>query len=606
MISCSATREACWQRWLRALLAGTLAGLWPVASTEAGVRRIWAVHDGERIERDDQRSALSRGNTVWDGKAVRVFGARNEIVAFQVIVESDGQGVRTLSAALPGLTHTSGHEIRYHPPAPDPSVTVGRPIQIFSTHYMHVTRESRASWVWAPGSAAAPADTLGWKPVQLVPENARTGRGGFPLAVPANNNQAFWIEIDTGRDRPAGQYQGTIAVVADGVTSTIPITLAIFDFALPDRPTLPVMIYYEPGQPELYHGRNLDPAYHRFAHRHRVELVHGYSEQGVRDAAGRFDGSDFTPARGYEGPGERVGNRVVPATFYGPARFADAKEAWSRADAWMTFVQRTVPGALTFVYLPDEPAREQFPMVRAIADRLHGNPGPGAKLPTFLTRRIEPALTGAIDIWSLPPQHVDLRAVAAEQHAGRRAWFYNHGRPNGPALVIDAPATDGRVVGWAAFKHRLDGYFYWHGVHWRHNSQKQGDRNQNVWADPITFDNRGQPNKPLPDQGFINGDGVLFYPGEDRVHPDEDRGIPGPIGTVHLANLRRGLQDLEYLATARRLGLDDVVQESLSVIVPRVFSDAGSTIGFAEHGDVFEKARRRLAEAIVKNGHASK
>ena len=47
--------------------------------------------------------------------------------------------------------------------------------------------------------------------------------------------------------------------------------------------------------------------------------------------------------------------------------------------------------------------------------------------------------------------------------------------------------------------------------------------------DPVTFDNRGQPNKPLADQGFINGDGVLVYPGRELLHPEEDRGVAGPI-----------------------------------------------------------------------------
>ena len=51
-------------------------------------------------------------------------------------------------------------------------------------------------------------------------------------------------------------------------------------------------------------------------------------------------------------------------------------------------------------------------------------------------------------------------------------------------MIIDAPATDGRELPWAAFKHGADVYFFWHSVHWRHNSQKQGDRNQNVWANP--------------------------------------------------------------------------------------------------------------------------
>ena len=120
-------------------------------------------------------------------------------------------------------------------------------------------------------------------------------------------------------------------------------------------------------------------------------------------------------------------------------------------------------------------------------------------------------------------------------------------------------------MGWAAFKHDVDVYFFWHGVHWQHNRQKQGERKQNVWADPITFDNRGQPRKPIDDQGYLNGDGVLMYPGEESVHPEEDRGLLGPCSTVQLANLRRGLQDHLYLTLARKLGLEAEVQRGPGV-----------------------------------------
>ncbi len=65
-----------------------------------------------------------------------------------------------------------------------------------------------------------------------------------------------------------------------------------------------------------------------------------------------------------------------------------------------------------------------------------------------------------------------------------------------------------------------------------------------------------RPIKSIDDQGYIHGDGVLIYPGEERLHPDEDRGIAGPIGTVQLANFRRGLQDHQYLTMARKLGLN--------------------------------------------------
>jgi hypothetical protein len=102
----------------------------------------------------------------------------------------------------------------------------------------------------------------------------------------------------------------------------------------------------------------------------------------------------------------------------------------------------------------------------------------------------------------------------------------------------------------------------------------------------------------VADQGFINGDGVLMYPGQEVLHPEEDRGINGPVSTVQVANLRRGLQDHLYLTLAREKGLEPLVQEILRSVVPRVFSDAGETVGFAENGDVYEAARLKLAQAI--------
>jgi hypothetical protein len=561
---------------------------------------VWAVSDGEKIERDDLASPLEARNAVWDGRAVHLAAARNEIVAFQVIVESGSAGIRALSASLPELRRRGGADtIAYAPPATDPSLSAGRPIQLFSVHYMNVTSETHADWCWKPGSAAAPRDTTGWKPVQLVPENAREGRGGFPLAVEPHLGQALWIEIYAGRDLPAGTYEGTLTVSADGRKTELPVDLRVFGFALPDTNSLPVMVYYQPDQPELYQGRNLDPAYHRFAHRHRVELVDAYDEAGVERSRRRFDGSDFRKESGYEGPGEGVGNTIIPVSFYGPGpAFRERASAWKRADAWMGFLARTFPKALTFLYLPDEPYPAQYPEVKRIAENVRSNPGPGRALPLFITKRIIPEFQGLVDIWSIPPQAFDIAAAKAEQAKGRRISFYNGGRPNGPAPIIDAPATEARAIAWAAFKHDVDLYFYWHGVHWRHNAQKQGERNQDVWANPITFDNRGQPNKPVEDQGWINGDGVWLYPGEEKLHPGEDRGLAGPIGTVQLANARRGLQDHEYLTLARKLGLDAEVSAALAQVVPRVFSDAGETVGFAESGETFEAARLALGEAI--------
>jgi hypothetical protein len=588
---------------LRRKLAIIISSLVLCASASSGaaaqnLRAIWAVSDGEKIERDESQSPFKRGNAVWDGKRIRLFGARNEVIAFQLIVEAGASGIRRLSAALPELTlRGAGSKIVYRPPGSDPSHMVGRPIQIFAVNYLNVTRATGASWFYR-SVAARPQDPTGWKPVQLVPENARLG--GLPLAVAPDQNQAIWIEIYTARQLPAGVYRGQIAVQADGERTTVPVELELFDFTLPDENSLPAMVFYERSQPELYHGRNLDAEYHRFAHRHRIELVHAYSIEAVKAAAGRFSGDDFTAAKGYEGPGEGVGNRIVPATFYGPGReFDERASAWRKADAWMTFLKEHLPQSITFLYLPDEPSPRQYPYIRQIADNVHSNPGPGRALPTMVTRDYDQELDGAIDIWNAGGLHYDIRVAETQRARGRRYWTYNGGRPAVGATLIDTPATDPRVIPWACFKHGIEVYFQWHGVHWRHNSQKQGERNQNVWANPITFDNRGQPNKPTSDQNFANGDGVLIYPGEEKLHPEEDRGIAGPISTVQLANLRRGLQDHLYLTMARRLGLEAEIEAALRAIVPRVFSDARGEVGFAQQGDAFEEARYKLATAIA-------
>ena len=466
---------------------------------------------------------------------------------------------------------------------------------------MNVEVPSHADWVYKPDSPAAPKDPTGWKPVQLIPENARAGLGGFPLRVGGGLNQAVWIEVYTARNLSAGLYSGTITVTADGQKQTIPIELELFDFTLPDQNSMDVMVYYESLQPKLYQGRDLDAQYHRFAHRQRIELVQAYDINLATAALGRFDGSDFTAAKGYEGPGLATGNRIIPRTFYGPGKtFDERASAWREADSWMSFLQQKLPRAITFLYLPDEPRRSEYDYIRRLADNVHSNPGPGKALPTFVTKHYVKELDGAIDIWDTGPLGYDIARANEEREHGRKYWIYNGGRPAAGAIVIDAPATDPRATIWACFKHGIDNYFYWHGVHWQHNRQKVGERKQNVWANPITFDNRGQPNKPVDDQGYINGDGVLIYPGEDKLHPDQDRGIAGPISTIQLANFRRGLQDHQYLTLARKLKLDAVVDEVLQSVVPRVFSDSGSAVGFSEAGNDYERARYKLAQAIAK------
>ena len=112
------------------------------SNANAGVRRVWAVNDSEKIERDATNHPASARNSVWDGRVVRVFGARNEVVAFQVIVEADARGVGALSVRLP----TPGLGARpYHvPPSVGGSHRLRRPSHSNLCSILHARHDAVA------------------------------------------------------------------------------------------------------------------------------------------------------------------------------------------------------------------------------------------------------------------------------------------------------------------------------------------------------------------------------------------------------------------------------------------------------------------------------
>jgi hypothetical protein len=353
---------------------------------EGGVARVWAVSDGEKIEQDDIASALRARNSAWDGKTVRLFGARNEVLAFQVMVQADDRGIRALGAALPELRQHGGKGADGLRGPGLRSIADRRPAH----------RDLRRALPRRHGDDARRLGVEAGKPgraarhdgLEAGPARARERARGprrLPIEVAPSRNQGIWIEVYTPRDLPAGLYEGAVTVTADGRPVRVPVELQVFDFTLPDANSLDVMVYYEPSQPELYHGRNLDPAYHRYAHRNRIELVHAYDEAAVRASPGRFDGStsrapaDTTVRR-------RRGKSIVPRSFYGPGQGWDERDsAWKLADSWITFLAGAVRGEDVLVH-----ARRAVP----VRVRAHPHPGrerplqsgAGKALPVFVTK----------------------------------------------------------------------------------------------------------------------------------------------------------------------------------------------------------------------------
>jgi hypothetical protein len=209
----------------------------------------------------------------------------------------------------------------------------------------------------------------------------------------------------------------------------------------------------------------------------------------------------------------------------------------------------------------------------------------------FVTKGPAPGLEGAIDIWCTVTNQYNVERAKEERAKGRKWWVYNGHRPAAGTEITDAPAVDPRVTPWACYKYGIDLWFYWHANHWLHNQSARQRGDQNVWADPITFGG----------DGGINGDGVLVYPGQDAKHPEEDRGIAGPVASIRLKNIRRGMQDVEYLWLASKNGLAKEAGAAADACVPRAFSEAArDKVSWSERGSDWDAARRKLAEAIEK------
>jgi hypothetical protein len=373
----------------------------------------------------------------------------------------------------------------------------------------------------------------------------------------------------------------------------IPVALRVFDFALPDENHLSAMVFFDEAAVRSRHGSgdaDLVARYHRLAHRHRVEFTRAYGPDAFPVDLDLLSGAAFTPARGYEGPGEGIGYAIVPASFYGIGDAWQGERAWETADAFLAWLERARPDATTFLYVTDEPPPARFPFIRSIGDKHHANPGPGKRLPMFLTHAPHPDLEGAIDIWCTVTNQYDPALARAQQALGRRWWVYNGYRPAAGTQLTDAPAVDCRVTPWACWKYGVELWFYWFANQWRHNSQNPERGEQNVWADPVTF---------LHD-GAYNGDGVLVYPGQDAVYPQEDRGVDGPIASIRLKNVRRGLQDVEYLWLARRHGLEAEARAAADACVPAAFAETEGDVSWSVRGSDWDAARLRLAEQIER------
>jgi len=552
-----------------------------VHAANAGISRIWAVDDGEKVKKtdNDHPLAASPDNPVWNGSEISLFGAKNEVIAFQLIIEADDSGANGIDVSLDSLTNGS-HVIK-NTGSEDPFDYVGKRIELFTEHYTKITNKS--------------GNYLAWIPDCLIPFAAPGGLGGAPFDVAAGNNQAVWVDVYIPRDAQSGTYTGKVEVsVNSAITHTMPVSLQVYDFALPDECHLKNMFAMSPSNVGTRHGVEpesqvyyaVEARYHQMAHRHRFDIVRSVKNLSIMDDYHKryLIGELFTAANNYEGPGENVGNNTFSVGLYNsrPDEFSPDTEVGWRAgsDAWVDWFKENAPHVEIHRYLRDEPWSHGavYDDIIERCEWIHNNPGPGRALMTYITTPVIYDLQGFCDFWSMNGRTCYIPDMKYEQSQGKKCGIYNGQRPFYGEDSINTDAIDWRVQPWICWRYDLDQYFYWETTNWSH------------WRGPkvdVFTKNRG------------NGNGFLFYPGEDVIFPESSRELPVPLSSVRMKNWRRGMQDYEYLWLAKESGLESEADAIVKSCVPSALSEAGKNISWSSRGHGFELYRRQLAYLIV-------
>lgn len=237
------------------------------------------------------------GNAVWDADAskVRLEGARNEFVAFQLAVEGKG---------LAGI-----------------EVTIEKPL-FGSAKLPAVFRQTGAVQLyreWFVPDDKQTAEPRGWYPDPLIPLTAPFDIPARDNAVPGQTVQPLFVDVWIPHDAAPGKHLGSLLVKAPGLRREITIEVQVLPFALPDKLNFVVDLNcysgvnggynIQRGTPEY---RKLEVAYHRLAHLHRANLdVLGYTHDGGV-------GQDRAPGLTGEGAATRISDWTAWDALYGP------------------------------------------------------------------------------------------------------------------------------------------------------------------------------------------------------------------------------------------------------------------------------------------------
>lgn len=485
--------------------------------------RVCALGEGERAHG-------AQACTSAEGATVALRAAREETVAFQIVVEDPG-------APLDGVTIDAPPFVRAGADA--------LPIDAFVEHFVDVDARSRndrdpeGALPFTGTARPHDADMLGPTPDALVPiglascKDDRTGRSfcPYPLKLEPGGRGAFWLDVFVPRSAAPGRYTTRVTLRRRGadvgaVDATLDVAPAIVPFrasgffafeafdSLEERFADPRAV--ERSLLQLLHAHHVDgfPAITEPAHVDRVEAA--------------LDGSLFTAASGYRGPGAGAPLSILPIGAYGSLG-KPTGDAAVRAKRIAGRIPKTTE---TFVYAIDEQCGSSMgaDWIKEL-ERLYVGP----RLLVAQTCDREP-INQRVDVVMTPAQAFDRQQAIA---ARKPVYAYNGRLPWAGPLMLDAPATSLTLDGWIGAMHGVPRWFFWETIFWN-DGNEGGLGPRDPFVDPETFHNADGDTALL--------DGLLVYPG--RSPYESDLAADAVVPSMRLKALRRGALDAGLIALA--------------------------------------------------------
>ena len=524
---------------------------------------------------------------VTGAPSASLAAARGEYESFQAVVTARDGNLQRVRAEVSPMLNAEGEEA----------------LEIAVTLYREVFVPVRHS---APRATEAP----GLIPDALVPfinpytndpiaeprwsGSERTGPrfGASEFEGWQDQHQPLWVDVWVPRDAAPGLYTATLTVRTGDDAAELPLALEVWDFALPEGPTHE---NHFGGFGGVAGYLGLDAKSEEFAH-----IEDRYAEMMANHRLNPPLPSSLHPEVGEDGTVTfapevdeaiaafvnrlHVTNIDIPRAPFGDITGANREKAINFYRSWYAYLASKGWADRSYLYLLDEPNDpEAYERVRALGAVVkEAEPGirrlvveqPYTQDPAWGT------LDEAIDIWCPLFGFVDEGSVDRVIAQSDEVWSYTAlvqtappYHPNyesvkndvPPFWQMDFPVLSYRIAPWLNRRYNITGLLYWSSVYW-------GSPNRNPWDDP----------------GFRirwNGEGALFYPGNDA-------GIDGPIASIRLKNLRDGMEDYEYFAILDARGEADKVESIIREAVP--------TWGtWNQDGAQIEALRRRLAGMIV-------